>query len=73
MENIKKPNIAGTNDKFYSLIDRLQICSENKNPSRKWSNNVYYDIAFQWLGNEEELEELVNRLETELNLSKNLE
>lgn len=53
-------------ESFYSLIDRMQKCSEIKYPNRLWSNDVYYSIAFAWMGKEKELEERVLKLESEL-------
>jgi hypothetical protein len=49
---------------FYSLIDRLQICMQKKYPERGiWDEDTYYDIAFQWMGKEYELEKRVKELE----------
>lgn len=48
------------------LIDRLQKCSEIRNPDRKWSIDTYYAIAFQWIGKEEELKQRVEKLESEI-------
>ena len=64
-----KFGISGVSGSFYSLIDRLQVHSEWKYPSRKWNNDVYYGIAFQWMGKEKELEERVLKLEEEMRLA----
>lgn len=62
--------IANVSESFYSLIDRLQKHSEWKCPERKWTNDVYYGIAFQWVGKEKELEECVIKLEAETEANK---
>jgi hypothetical protein len=54
---------------FYSLIDRLQKHSEWKYPERKWTNDFYYECAFQWKGKEKELEERVLKLENDMRLA----
>ena len=54
---------------FYSLIDRLQKHSEWKCPARKWTNDFYYDCAFQWKRKKKELEEMVLKLENEMRLA----
>ena len=68
--NINKSNIdakiTGGSDNFYPLIDRLQKHSEWKYPDRKWSIDIYYNIAWQWIGKEKELEERVLKLEAEM-------
>jgi hypothetical protein len=51
--------------KLYSLIDRLQKCSEIKYPNRKWSNDFYYNCAWEWRDKIEELEQRVLKLEKE--------
>ncbi len=51
---------------FYSLIDRLQKCSELKFPERKWHNDTYYSIAFEWMGKNKELKKRVLKLEQAL-------
>lgn len=61
-----------SNGIFYSLIDRLQKHSEWKYPERKWTNDIYYGIAFQWVGKEKELEERVIKLEAEMEAKKKL-
>ncbi len=61
-----KFGINGASDSFYSLIDRLQKHSEWKYPDRVWTNDVYYSIAFQWIGKEKELEERILKLEAEM-------
>ena len=53
-------------DDFYALMDRLQKHSEWKFPERKWTNDTYYGIAFQWVGKERELKERVLKLEGEM-------
>ncbi len=64
--NAVLPHVSGS---FYSLIDRLQACMQKKNPERGiWSNDVYYDIAFQWMGKDKELLERVLKLEKECGL-----
>lgn len=63
--------IAGVSGSFYSLVDRLQKHSEWKYPERKWTNDAYYGIAFQWKGKEKELEERVIKLEAEMEANKN--
>ena len=57
-------NVSGS---FYSFIDRLRVVCEWKYPNRIWNNDVYYGIAFQWLGKEKELEQKVLKLEKEMN------
>ena len=52
-------------NEFYSLIDRLQKCWEKKYPNRKWADDIYYSIAFEWLGKEEELKDRIEKLESE--------
>ena len=64
-----KLGISGVSGSFYSLIDRLQAHSEWKYPNRKWNNDVYYGIAFQWMGKEKELEQRVLKLEEEMKLA----
>lgn len=59
-------HIARVSGSFYSLIDRLQAHSEWKYPNRKWNNDAYYGIAFQWMGKEKELEQKVLKLEEEM-------
>jgi len=61
--------ISGVSSSFYSLIDRLQVHSEWKYPNRKWNNDAYYGIAFQWKGKELELEKRVLQLEKEMKLA----
>lgn len=65
-----KFGIDGAKDSFYSLMDRLQKHSEWKYPERKWTNDVYYGIAFQWMGKEQQLEQRVLMLEVEMELKK---
>mgnify|MGYP003650079048 FL=1 len=64
-----KFGISGVSGSFYSLIDRLQVHSECKYPNRKWNNDAYYGIAFQWMGKDKELEERVLKLEEEMKLA----
>ncbi len=59
-------------ESFYSLIDRLQKHSEWKYPNRKWTGDTYYEVAFQWMGKEKELEERILKLESEMEASKSL-
>jgi hypothetical protein len=54
---------------FYFLIDRLQKHSEWKYPERIWTNDFYYECAFQWKGKEKELEERVLKLENDMRLA----
>ena len=61
-----KFGLKDVSNNFYSLIDRLQIHSEWKYPDRKWTNDVYYGIAFQWINKEKELKEKVLKLENEM-------
>lgn len=63
----KKCAIHDVSSRLYNLIDRLQKCSEIKYPNRKWSNDFYYECAFQWKDKIELLEERVLKLEDELN------
>ena len=56
---LNKPDVSSS---FYSLIDRLQKHSECKYPERRWTNDFYYECAFQWKGKEKELEERVEWL-----------
>lgn len=67
-EHPDKHKISGVSSNFYSLIDRLQKHSEWKYPSRIWSNDTYYSIAFQWIGKEKELEERVLRFENDMKM-----
>jgi len=62
--------INGVSEGFYLLIDRLQKHSEWKYPERKWTNDTYYGIAFQWIGKDKELEERVAMLESEMETIK---
>ena len=64
-----KFGISGVSGSFYSLIDRLQVHSEWKYPNRKWNNDAYYGIAFQWMGKDKDLEERVLKLESEMKLA----
>lgn len=61
-----KFGIKDVNDRFYSLMDRLQKHSEWKFPDRMWSIDTYYGIAFLWVGKDKELEERVLILEKEM-------
>lgn len=58
--------IPHAQDSFLALIDRLQVHSEWKHPSRLWTPDTYYGIAFAWMGKEKELEERVLTLEAEM-------
>lgn len=62
-------NIDNVSSSFYSLIDRLQKHSEWKYPNRKWTNDFYYECAFQWKGKEKELEERVLKFENDMRLA----
>ena len=64
-----KFGISCVSGSFYCLIDRLQAHSEWKYPNRKWNNDAYYGITFQWMGKEKELEERVLKLEEEMRLA----
>jgi len=66
---IKQCTIPSVSGSFYSLIDRLQVHSEWKYPNRKWNNDAYYGIAFEWMGKDKELEERVLILEKEMKLA----
>lgn len=70
MENFKKIDTTHAAklgiSSFYSLIDRLQKHSEWKYPERMWTIDIYYDIAFQWMDKEKELEERVLKLENDM-------
>ena len=70
-EHAKRFGIEGATDNFYKLIDKLQRHSELKYPERKWTEETYYGIAFQWIGKEKELEELTVQLEDEIKQTKN--
>jgi len=78
MKNVTKVNtthakyfgIVGATASFYALIDRLQKHSEQKHPHSKWSNDVYYGIAFQWLGKQAQLEQKVFELEKDMETNK---
>jgi len=59
-----------TTNSLYSLVNRLQKHSEWKYPNREWTVDTYYDIAFQWMGKEKELEKRVLKLENEMNQVK---
>ncbi len=65
----KRFGVGDVADNFYSLIDRLQAHSEWKSPERKWTDDIYYGIAFQWIGKEKELEQRVLKLEKEMKLA----
>jgi hypothetical protein len=54
---------------FYFLIFRFQKHSEWKYPERIWTNDFYYECAFQWKGKEKELEERVLKLENDMRLA----
>jgi len=54
---------------LYPLIDRLKKHSEWKYPNRKWTNNFYYECAFQWMNKIDELEIQVSRLENDMRLA----
>lgn len=57
-------NMTTVNSRYYELIDRLQACMQKKYPERGvWDEETYYDITFQWLGKESELEKRVKELE----------
>lgn len=60
------------NVELYQLIDRLQKHSEWKYPERKWTNEFYYECAFQWMNKIDELKNKVLKLEEEMNFSKQL-
>ena len=56
----KVSHISNISDSFYSLIDKLEEHAKLKNPKLKcWSLETYYDIAFNWIGKEEELKKKV--------------
>ena len=63
---LNKPAVSSS---FYSLIDRLQNHSEWKYPERIWTNDFYYECAFQWKGKDKELEERVLKLENDMRLA----
>lgn len=52
---------------LYSLIDRLQKCSEVNYPNRPWHRDFYYECAYQWKDKINELEERVLELESKIN------
>lgn len=54
---------------LYQLIDRLQKHSEWKYPNRKWTNDFYYECAFQWQFKIDELERQVLKLEEDMRLA----
>lgn len=58
--------ISGVNEDFYMLIDKLHEHSKWKYPNRVWTIDIYYSIAFAWLGKEEELKSRVLKLESEM-------
>lgn len=60
------------NVELYQLIDRLQKHSEWKYPEKKWTNEFYYECAFQWMNKIDELKNKVLKLEEEMNFSKQL-
>jgi hypothetical protein len=57
---------TGVNSSFYSLMDRMKVHSEWKYPNRLWTNETYYNIAWEWREKGKELEERVLRLEQEM-------
>ncbi len=61
------PNVEAD---FYSWIDRLQAHCEWKYPDRKWTDEIYYTIAFQWRAKYDELRERVLKIEAEINKSQ---
>lgn len=61
---------AGVNSDFYILIDRLQVHSEWKYPNRLWTNDTYYNIAWEWRDKKEDLKNRVEMLEKEMIIGK---
>lgn len=57
---------AGVETDFFKLIDRLQAHSEWKYPNRLWTNDTYYNIAWEWRDKKEELKKRVEKLENEM-------
>jgi hypothetical protein len=56
---------------FCDLIDRLKAACEEKYPDRIWDAEMYFNVAFEWVGKEVELEKRVIKLEKENELRKN--
>ena len=54
------------NEELYSLIDRMQKCSEIKYPNRIWNNDFYHECAFQWKDKIDELKQRVLDYEKEV-------
>lgn len=50
---------------LYSLVDKLENHSRQKT-GKDWSNDVYYAIAFEWIGKEKELQQRIQKLESEI-------
>ena len=67
-QNSESPKTSVSSN-LYPLIDRLQKHSEWKYPNRKWSNEFYYECAFQWRFKIDELERQVLKLENEMKLT----
>ena len=66
-----KPQLpqSSVSSSLYPLIDRLQKHSEWKYPNRKWTNDFYYECAFQWRFKIDELERQVLKLEVDMKLA----
>jgi hypothetical protein len=58
--------LEGVSKDFFPLMDRLQKCCEHKQPNEKWTKDIYYGIAFLWVGKESELAQHVDALEAEI-------
>jgi len=70
LEKENEPSCLGAvSSSLYPLIDRLQKHSEWKYPERKWTNNFYYECAFQWMNKIDELERQVLKLENDMRLA----
>ena len=59
-----KFGIGNVSSSFYSLIDKLEEHAKLKNPQLKdWDLDTYYDIAFAWMGKDDELKKKVDSLD----------
>jgi len=68
-ETDKVENKDVVSSSLYPLIDRLQKHSEWKYPNRKWTNEFYYECAFQWKSRIDELEIQVLKLEGDMRIT----
>lgn len=62
---IEYSNFKAVVDKvdLLALVDRLKTQSAIRHPTRPWSEEAYWSIAFEWLGKEDSLKDRVEKLE----------